>query len=130
MQNLVMNKFLRYLFISSAVLFVAASCEDEDQSIPTVKTESVTPGSTTAEIKAKIVADGGSTITQFGLCFSATTDKPTVENSSGPFYTGVTGAFSMSIPELEPNTVYYVRAYAINKRGVGYGKIISFTTTE
>jgi hypothetical protein len=125
-----MNKFLRYLFVSSFVVFLAAGCDDEDPSIPTVKTESVTPGSTTAEVSGKIVADGGSTITQFGLCFSATTDKPTVENSSGPFYTGVTGAFSMSIPELEPNTVHHVRAYAINKRGVGYGKIITFTTTE
>lgn len=124
-----MNR-IRYSFLLVTLFFLAAGCEDEDQTVPTVKTESVIPGNTTAEVNAKIVSDGGSTVTRFGLCISSITDNPTVENSSGPFYTGVTGAFSMSIPELEPNTVYHVRAYAINKRGVGYGKVISFTTTE
>ncbi len=30
--------------------------------------------------------------------------------------------------DLEPNTKYYVRAYAISESGVEYGKVISFTT--
>jgi hypothetical protein len=124
-----MNNFIRCLFVFSSAFFVAG-CEDNDPSVPTVKTESVTPGNTTAEVDGKIVSDGGSTIIKFGICISATMDKPTVENSSGPFYMGPTGAFSMSIPLLEPNTVYYARAYASNKLGVGYGKIITFTTTE
>ena len=123
-----MNKFFGYFLLLTAALLFTAGCEDEP-SIPIVKTDSVVPGSTTAEVDGLIISDGGSRVTRFGICISTDTDKPVVENSSGPFYTGsISGTFSMTIPQLEPNTVYYVRAFADNKLGTGYGKTITFTT--
>jgi uncharacterized protein (TIGR02145 family) len=39
-----------------------------------------------------------------------------------------TGSFTSSFTGLVPNTTYYVRAYATNSAGTGYGNEVSFTT--
>jgi uncharacterized protein (TIGR02145 family) len=39
------------------------------------------------------------------------------------------GAFTSSLTNLTMNTTYYVRAYATNSQGTGYGEEKSFTTT-
>ena len=40
------------------------------------------------------------------------------------------GSFASSITGLNANTDYYVRAYASNSAGTGYGDTVSFTTTH
>ena len=40
-----------------------------------------------------------------------------------------TGDFSRQVINLESNTVYYARAYAVNILGTAYGNQVSFTTT-
>ena len=39
-----------------------------------------------------------------------------------------TGVFTSNLIDLVPNTTYYVRSYATNALGTGYGTEISFTT--
>jgi len=39
-----------------------------------------------------------------------------------------TGTYTSSITGLTPSTKYYIRAYATNSSGTGYGNILSFTT--
>jgi len=41
-----------------------------------------------------------------------------------------TGAFTKGIEELSPGTIYYVRAYAYNSAGYGYGIWVYFTTDK
>jgi len=41
-----------------------------------------------------------------------------------------TGAFSKEITDLKPGTLYYVRAYAKNSAGTGYGDWVTFTTEK
>jgi hypothetical protein len=38
------------------------------------------------------------------------------------------GSFSSTLTNLQPSTLYHVRAYAINSAGVGYGNVVDFTT--
>src|SRR5690606_27119587 len=38
------------------------------------------------------------------------------------------GVFVSSLTELEPGTVYFVRAYATNSAGTAYGEILQFTS--
>lgn len=82
---------------------------------------------TTALSGGTISNTGGSPITAKGVCWSNTNSNPTIANSITNNGTGTT-SFSSSLTNLLPNTVYFVRAYATNSAGTGYGTIRTFTT--
>jgi hypothetical protein len=95
--------------------------------LPILSTNSATSiTQTTALSGGNITSDGGAGITQRGVCWSMTTN-PTIINSKTNDGTGV-GAFSSNISGLNPNTTYYVRAYATNSVGTSYGSQIILTT--
>jgi hypothetical protein len=71
-------------------------------------------------------SDGAQPVTARGVCWSTLTN-PTVADSCSSEGTGL-GAFVSNIPGLVPSTLYYVRAFATNDVGTGYGPQISFTT--
>ena len=73
----------------------------------------------------KIISDGGSDITEHGICWNTKTD-PTIDNSKTT-KSYAPGKFRMT--GLNPSTQYYVRAYATNSTGTGYGTLLSFRTT-
>jgi uncharacterized protein (TIGR02145 family) len=75
-----------------------------------------------------ITNDGGTPITQRGICW-ATTQNPTTANNTAVAGTG-TGSFTANLTGLTANTTYYVRAYAINTAGTAYGNQLSFTTSS
>lgn len=69
-------------------------------------------------------------IDQFGHVWN-TTGNPTVNNSKTELgATSMTGSFNSTLTGLNPNTTYYVRAYATNSVGTSYGEAISFTTIK
>jgi hypothetical protein len=91
--------------------------------VPTVTTSAATAvNGTTAKAGGTITNDGGSTVTVSGLCWS-TSPIPTTANS---FNT----SFTADMTGLIPGTVYYVRAYATNIAGTGYGIQISFNSGQ
>jgi hypothetical protein len=73
-----------------------------------------------------VTNDGGSSVSQRGFCWS-TLPNPTTANSYTASGSGL-GTFTSSINSLTANTVYYIRAYAINSVGTAYGNQITFTT--
>jgi hypothetical protein len=73
-----------------------------------------------------IVQDGGYAISQKGVCWS-TTINPTISNSKTNDGSG-TSSFISNVSGLNASTTYYLRAYATNSLGTGYGSQISFTT--
>ncbi len=81
-----------------------------------------------ASFGVKIGSDGGSTITQRGVCWS-TSDNPTILNNKISVGTGI-GVFDCSITGLLADSTYYVRAYAINSVGTAYGEKVSFKTLK
>ena len=95
--------------------------------VPTLTTTSVSDlTGTTATSGGNIASDGGSPITEKGVCWSEGQD-PTINDYTTNNGTG-TGSFTSSIEGLTSHTTYYVRAYATNSVGTGYGNTISFTT--
>src|SRR5690554_3672892 len=97
--------------------------------LPVLSTTEVTEiNQTTATVKGNITDDGGATVTARGVCWS-TNQNPTISNNKTTDGTGA-GTFVSNISGLEPNTTYYVRAYATNGAGTGYGSAMSFTTLE
>lgn len=79
-----------------------------------------------ASCGAYVSTDGGSPVIERGICINST-GSPTVADvfiSSG---SGL-GSYSASFSNLALNTTYYLRAYATNNTGTGYGNEVSFTT--
>ena len=95
--------------------------------LPVLTTNPVTVIGTTIESGGYISYDGGSAITQRGVCWS-TTPNPVISNDTTINGNGI-GIFTSIINNLQVDTTYYLRAYATNSYGTGYGNERSFTTT-
>jgi hypothetical protein len=80
--------------------------------------------STTASSGGNISSDGGATVSARGVCWS-TSSNPTTSNSKTSDGSG-TGSYASSVSGLNPNTNYYLRAYATNSAGTAYGNEVSF----
>ena len=81
---------------------------------------------TTAQTGGEVVANGGAPVTARGVCWN-TSPGPTILNSLTINGSG-NGVFVSQLSGLNPGTIYYVRSYATNSGGTGYGNELSFTT--
>ena len=96
---------------------------------PTVTTSTVTNFSaTTAICGGNVTSDGGATVTERGVCWSSTSTNPTINGNHQAANGGGSGSFNLNVTGLSPNTTYYVKAYATNSVGTGYGEQLTFTT--
>ncbi|MCX6224868.1 MAG: hypothetical protein NTV01_09005 [Bacteroidia bacterium] len=97
--------------------------------IPTVTTTAISAITRTSATGGEnVTSDGGATVTARGVCWS-TSPNPTIANN--PTFNGSgTGIFTSSLTGLTINTTYYVRAYATNSAGTGYGQQVQFETSE
>ncbi len=96
-------------------------------SVPTVTTSSVSAIQyTTAEPGGNVTNDGGTTVTERGVCWN-TTGTPTISDDHMNEGTGP-GHFYVDLTGLTPGTTYYIRAYAVNSIGLAYGNEVEFTT--
>jgi uncharacterized protein (TIGR02145 family) len=97
--------------------------------LATLSTQSVTVlSSSSAYSGGTITNDGGSIITQRGVCWS-TSPFPTLANNFSIDGTGI-GAFGSSMAPLQAATTYYARSYAVNSEGTAYGNQLTFTTAN
>ncbi len=107
------------------LLLLLPGCKKED--VPTVKTGDVASVTqTTASCSGEIISQGDSEVTERGICWS-TTDKPLISDNI-KVDNSEDNSFTVDLTGLEPDTEYFVRAYATNTFGTGYGKSLSFTT--
>jgi uncharacterized protein (TIGR02145 family) len=92
--------------------------------VPTLTTQPATNISATTLITGCLINNyGGSSLIQSGVCWS-TTPNPTTADCTA---TSISGNPTI-ITGLIANTTYYIRAYAINSTGVGYGNELVVTT--
>lgn len=97
--------------------------------VPTVTTLAVPTASITGNSASgggSVTATGGADVTARGICWSLV-DPPTVANSKTTNGDGL-GDFTSAMTELQGNKTYFVRAYATNSAGTGYGPTVSFKT--
>lgn len=102
----------------------------------TFTTLPVVPFLTTAEITeitgnaatggGNVTGSGGADVTARGICFGIN-QSPTVDDNKTNDGEGL-GEFVSALADLAGNTTYYVRSYAVNSAGTGYGPEVSFTT--
>jgi sugar lactone lactonase YvrE len=122
-------------FVSFIILLLAAGCKKTttDTSVPTVTTQDVILDltSTTAQSGGTITSVGGAFVSEDGIVYSTTNKLPTL--ADGKMAAGLISnsyTFTNNITALTPNTTYYLRAYATNEFGTGYGAAITFITSS
>jgi hypothetical protein len=98
--------------------------------VPKIATK---PVSDTSGISAvcggEIVDDGAAVITEKGVVWD-TLPNPTINLSTKTTEGNSIGAYFSTLTNLKEYTKYYVRAYATNRSGTGYGEVLSFTTND
>jgi hypothetical protein len=95
---------------------------------PLVKTlEVMALDSTTVRVKCEVVAEGGQEVTERGICWNTYGD-PTLDDETMQHAAGGVGQYTLRIEGLSFSTKYYVRAYAKNASGIGFGEVLEFET--
>ncbi len=105
------------------------TCEGFPPSVNTQNAENITDSK--ASLKGEITTDNGEPVSESGFVYSEDSDPVIggtgviqVENSPNVNM----GSFSSNISGLTAETKYYVKAYAVNANGTGYGNQVEFTT--
>ena len=121
-------KIIVIVFIPVAFVVIMHSCKKDKATPPiltTVEPSEITQKTITCG--GNITSDGGEEIIIAGIYWS-TSANPSIKDK----HTNDTkelGSFTSNLTGLTPNTKYYIRAYAYNKAGEGYGNEITFTTS-
>jgi hypothetical protein len=96
-------------------------------SLATLTTTTITGISSTSAMSGGLISnDGGSPISELGVCW-AITSNPTIADNRTSDGSGFL-SFSSSISGLSSGATYYVRAYATNGIGTAYGSEVVFST--
>lgn len=112
------------------MIFIASSCSKDDEiTLPVLTTSAASEITiTSAKIDGMILSDGGAAVIASGLCWSLeaspTLSDQVITNTNGE------SNFSATLSDLSVQTTYFVRAFATNRIGTGYGNSISFTTNS
>jgi uncharacterized protein (TIGR02145 family) len=96
--------------------------------VPSLATDAVTGITLTEAVSGgSNILENGAVITEKGICWS-TSGTPTISGLHASAGSG-TGTYTIEIDGLNPSTIYYVRAYARNSAGTGYGPQVAFSTS-
>ena len=139
MKSPLLRKVLLSAFGLSALLIIngcgKASSGTTPGTLATITTNGLIANVTTtgAQSGGILTYNGGVVILASGVCYSSSSQTPTVANSktvdSISYDPAGTEAFYSKITGLTPGTTYYLRAYATNSAGTAYGDVIKFTTS-
>jgi hypothetical protein len=102
----------------------------DQNALATLTTNAITDITVASAISGgNIVSNGGSPVTDWGVCWS-TSEHPTTGNDKNSLTgnKGGAGIFVGVLHDLNQGTIYFVRAYAVNSAGTAYGNEISFYT--
>lgn len=108
----------------------AVSCETD----PTVgnimnAVSGISSTGATFSTSTGVSAGANCSLEEVGFVYG-TSANPTTSNTKATITSYTSGALNKSVTGLEPNTTYYVRAYAINGHGTTYSDQKSFSTPE
>ncbi len=98
-------------------------------SLPTLTTDSVSlTGSETASCSCNISDNGKGRVLSRGVCWS-TNQNPQISDNHSSDGDG-SGSFISSITNILRDSIYFIRAYAINAAGIKYGNQLAFLATQ
>lgn len=118
------------MFVAAVVTqFGCNKDSSESRTAPTVLTNiGVAQVTTTTAITGGYVTDQGDDIpSAVGVCYSSSSQSPSISDATTSD-TVKSLAVTSRLKNLVAGKTYYVRAYATNKYGTGYGDVVKFTT--
>jgi len=83
---------------------------------------------TSAIVRGNVTSDGGSPVIVRGVAYGKTLN-PTVFGDMKSIGVGL-GTYTITLDNLIPKTLYYVRSYATNMVGISYGNQVAFMTPD
>jgi uncharacterized protein (TIGR02145 family) len=96
--------------------------------IPVLKTYCITfDDQTTIKTGGVITELNGGTVSERGVCWSTTNVPDLNSEKNSATNTDIYSYFYSSVSGLTPGTKYYLRAFATNEAGTGYGNELEFT---
>ena len=93
-------------------------------------TAEVKPGTDKATVYGNIKSDGTTPVSERGFVFSSNTSDPNLNNATKVVVGAGTGDFSVILEDLEIETTYWVRSYAIGDEVVRYSHVVEFRTAK
>lgn len=128
MKTNTVSKCILYLIGTIFLEIVLASCQKEEKSptTPIVTTSEVQNITSSTATSGGFIISAGQLIS-YGLCWS-TEANPTIDDNHTIDSLHFNSSFIIYINGLKGGTKYYLRAFATNINGVGYGNEVSFTT--
>jgi len=84
-------------------------------------------GAFSALVGGEVTYDGGDPITSRGVCWDTEPNPDLLDNVIEDVSPGL-GSYTVDMLFLDPETTYYVRAFAINANGTSLGDQVSFAT--
>jgi len=84
-------------------------------------------GTYSATARFSVFSDDNCEISQCGVCWG-TQPSLNLDSDTSITMTGSAGEHSLTINGLEPETIYYVQAFATNPAGTEYGQVVAFRT--
>ncbi len=84
----------------------------------------------TIDFTGNVTADHGYIVMKRGFCWSSSNQNPTIQNDTMISSANGTNSFSGIVKRLKGQTTYYIRAYATNINGTGYGSVANVTTID
>src|SRR5665648_108500 len=122
------KKYMKNILFITLIVFLF-SCKDEKKPLTPITTANASEITwTTAVSGGNVIDSGGRVIVSRGICWN-TSNNPTISNSK-TIEGGSIGPFISMLTQLTPNTSYYIRAYATDNTGTGYGNQVTFTTKQ
>lgn len=96
---------------------------------PTVTTGTATVNNdSTATITGTVTSDGNASQITYGICYSASSQTPTITDAKESRTAANPGTFSIALTGLWSATTYYARSFVSNSAGTSYGTTVTVTT--
>lgn len=87
--------------------------------------------STSAKANCEWLYQGTDGVIEVGICYSSTNPMPTTDDETIIITKPDNfGSYTANLTDLTSGTTYYLRAYAKNALGTGYGNVITFTANS
>jgi len=80
-------------------------------------------------ISGDVTDDRGDDVTEKGIVYSTSEGLPTTSDNKITVGSG-NGSFSYELDNLLPNSIYYIRTYAKNSKGISYGSLSAIDTND